>query len=84
MNHNYTAPELVRMELLQYDNPEGLHPVEEAWRSLARKLMFNLRSTQELLAKHHTEYPRHHDVSKCPFCIEAEYKPIVLPKPFGV
>lgn len=52
----YTPAELVRLELLQHDNPESLHPVEEAWRDLARKLMQDANALNKALTKHHTRF----------------------------
>lgn len=34
----YTDAELVKLNLLDYPNPQGLHPVEAEWRNVARKL----------------------------------------------
>jgi len=41
----YTPSEIVRLELLQYENPEGLHPIEQEWRNLARKLMEHVKAS---------------------------------------
>lgn len=35
----YTPSEMVRLELLQYENPEGLHPIQEQWRDLCKKII---------------------------------------------
>ena len=45
---NYTPSDMVRLEILAYQTPEGLHPVEEAWRNLARKLLLHVNETQKL------------------------------------
>ena len=45
----YTPDEMVRLELLAYKNPDGLHPVEENWRNLARKLMSHTKWIQSKL-----------------------------------
>lgn len=46
----YTPQEMIRLELLCYNNPEGLHPVEEAWRNLCRKLMQHVEASDSDLA----------------------------------
>lgn len=43
----YTPEELVRIELLRYENPEGLHPIEESWRNLCKKLIEHVEILQE-------------------------------------
>lgn len=45
----YTADELVRLEILSYENPEGLHPIESAWRDIARKLIEHCSVLQNTL-----------------------------------
>ena len=37
--------------LLEYPNPEGLHPNESRWRDVARKLVARLGTTPEELAR---------------------------------
>lgn len=46
---NYSDSELVRLELLQYPTPDGLHPVEKSWRELAKKLMLHTEELQRAL-----------------------------------
>lgn len=45
---DYTPQEMVRLALLNYDTPEGMHPVEQGWRDLARKLMQHVKAAEEL------------------------------------
>lgn len=45
----YTPNEMVRLEILAYKNPEGLHPVEENWRNLCRKLLEHTQAMQTKL-----------------------------------
>lgn len=45
----YSPGELVRIELLRYDNPDGLHPIEQQWRELARKLLIHVETLQEAI-----------------------------------
>jgi hypothetical protein len=40
----YTTDEYTMIELLNYPNPEGLHPSEIRWRNVARKLKQRLDS----------------------------------------
>jgi len=35
----YGPSDLVRLELLAYPTPDGLHPVERNWREVAKKLL---------------------------------------------
>lgn len=44
----YNADELVRLELLRYENPDGLHPVERDWRNLARKLLEHVEHAENV------------------------------------
>lgn len=48
----YNPDEMVRLELLCYENPDGLHPVEENWRNLARKLYADVQELEKLVEKH--------------------------------
>lgn len=50
---HYDAEERVRLEILAYPNPEGLHPIEEAWRDLARKLKEHVEELTLHLTLHH-------------------------------
>lgn len=50
--NNYESDELVRIELLQYPNTGNLHPVEEAWRNLARKLLSDVVKLEKALCDH--------------------------------
>jgi hypothetical protein len=63
--NTYTPEELVRMEILQYDNPEGLHPVEGSWRTLARKLMQDCASLNKALTSHHGRVPNDGKCFEC-------------------
>lgn len=57
MLNDYTPDEKVRLELLLYNNPDGLHPVEENWRNLCRKLADDVRKLELALAAHHANVP---------------------------
>lgn len=50
--NTYHSDELVRLELLQYENPDGLHSIEAAWRNLARKLLFDVKELEKALVNH--------------------------------
>lgn len=39
---------MVRLELLAYENPEGLHPIEKSWRDLCRKLVKHNEEMQDV------------------------------------
>lgn len=72
----YSPSELVRIELLQYDNPSGLHPIELEWRNLSRKSLEHTQTLQQAL-----EYV----LSKCPEYVKREYedwKPFKFPTKF--
>lgn len=43
----YSATDTVRLELLAYENPGGLHPIEEQWRDLCRKMMIHIKTLQD-------------------------------------
>jgi hypothetical protein len=55
--NTFSASEMVRLELLAYPTPEGLHPVEEQWRDLARKLLDDVKELETALSKHHGRVP---------------------------
>lgn len=57
---NYSPSELVRIELLRYDNPEGLHPVEAQWRDLASKLLEHIEDLQREAAAMYKVLPCYH------------------------
>lgn len=56
--NTYTPDELVRIEILQYLDTEGLHPVEAKWRQLARKLHQDLAEAERALQTHHHKVPQ--------------------------
>lgn len=69
---------MVRLELLQYKNPEGLHLVEEEWRNLARKLMKHNIELQKLLTSaisKVSEYNRTQELK--------DWKPFKFPSAFS-
>jgi hypothetical protein len=73
----YTSGEFVRIEILAYENPEGLHPAESSWRDLSRKLLNHIKELQmvldEIKAKpNNTAYNQN----------LKEWKPIQFPKKF--
>lgn len=45
----YSPHQLVRIELLRYQNPDGLHPIEEAHRDLAKDMLSHIEHLQNLL-----------------------------------
>lgn len=53
---NYTASELVRIELLRYEQPQGLHPVEKGWRDLALRLLEHVEALDKALANREGTY----------------------------
>ena len=55
--NTYNEAELVRLELLAYDTPDNLHPVEKGWRNLAKKLLSDLKEAERALRKHHGRVP---------------------------
>ncbi len=79
---DYSPVDMVRLELLAYDNPEGLHPVEQQWRDLARKLKQHIESLQVIVNEHHlpaAKYWKGTD-ENCPGC--KTYHSIKFPAPF--
>lgn len=79
----YTPQEMVRLELLQYENPEGLHPVEQAWRDLARKLLRHAQSLEELVIHHHDLGLRYRQGDgECHACKSKGFQKFNFPQPF--
>lgn len=76
----YSPDELVRLEILQYKNPDGLHPIESNWRNLCRKLMHHAQEMKNLVENHHTGYVRITN-GKCNCCPD-NYKFFKFPEPF--
>jgi len=52
----YTPSDLVRIELLRYEQTEGLHPVERAWRDLAKKLLSHVEMLDQNLESKAPKY----------------------------
>jgi hypothetical protein len=78
----YRSDELVRLELLCYPNPEGLHPIEANWRDLARKLMGHIQCLQKQIVLHHdNSYWRYTNHGDCPVC--KKKLPFEFPKKFS-
>lgn len=82
MEFNMNEQETVRLELLQHEDPEGLHPVELSWRKLARKLMLRNLYLESIIKDHHAHYnwrgnKTHTD---CEQCKAAGFSPIRLPQ----
>lgn len=82
---NYSASQLVRIELLRYSNPEGLHPIELQWRDLARALLNDVEKLQDLITKHHESFLwKGYSLGQdCPVCTKASYTPTKMPKAFS-
>jgi hypothetical protein len=58
---------MVRIELLRYENPEGLHDIETAWRDLARKLLEHVEELDSVLASVPVKYQESpHNPTKFP------------------
>lgn len=77
----YTSSEMVRLELISYANPEGLHPVEEAWRDLSRKLVDHVKELQDQWIKHKDKHTKYNRSEHCFFCADTP-KPFPFPEPF--
>ena len=74
---NLTPSELVRIEILRYEEPEGIHPIEGEWRNLCRKLLLECEVLQNALREHHRT------VSEiCPTCRRAKSNLTVFPQKF--
>lgn len=54
-----TPSDRVRLELLGYPDPEGLHPSEKSWRELARKLSVELLKREAFVASIQAKYERY-------------------------
>ena len=79
----YTTAQLVRIELLRYDNPDGLHPIESNWRDLSRKLLEHVEYLQEQMKIHHTANILRYDFKgECPLCHIKEFKGDEFPGKF--
>ena len=80
---SYTPEEMVRLELLCYQNPEGLHSIEAAWRDLARKLKAHVEELQDSLEKHHQSHhwKYAHNGKPCPVCSDFGIVVYIFPKP---
>jgi hypothetical protein len=77
----FTAEEQVRLELLAYPDPEGLHPIEASWRRLARKLKNKLQHADSIITQHHDSRYWKCFSTECPVCKD-KYTQNVFPKPF--
>lgn len=74
----FSPDEMVRLELLQYEDPDGLHPVEQAWRNLARKLLrLAVQQQQDTL----TAIARVSYKNNLPVHLQ-DYKPFKFPSKF--
>lgn len=72
----YSPSELVRIELLAYENPGDLHPIEEQWRDLCRKLIQHVKETENLLQEN---MPR---ISGLQYSKLKDWKPFKFPGRF--
>lgn len=73
---DFTPADMVRIELLRYPNPDGLHPVEEQWRDLGRKILNRLEETEAFLVQ---------ALNKCPEYYKRDnaFTPTKFPKKFN-
>ncbi len=71
----YSPGQLVRLELLAYGNPEGLHPVEQNWRDLARDLLQHVQALQTKLEEVKPKV-RFDDILQA-------WSPMKFPKPYN-
>lgn len=79
--NTYTSDELVRIELLGYEQTEGLHPVERNWRNLAKKLLEDIKELEKALDKHHAQ-ERISDNGNCFKCTLPSIVKRNFPEPF--
>ena len=81
---DYNASEMVRLELLAYPTPEGLHPIEHQWRDLAKKLLKHTKILQELAIELNEEVQHYKKVdlktTKFPTVFDPNYNAISTPK----
>jgi hypothetical protein len=81
---DFTPTDEVQMELLQYEDPDGLHPVESQWRSLCRRLLKHVTARdmmlKELTEKSYSRTALGQNAEE--YFKERNYKPIKLPEPF--
>ena len=81
---DFTPTDEVRMELLQYEDPDGLHPVEAQWRSLCRRLLKHVVSRDVMLKELTEKTYNRSALGQNPdeYYKERNYKPLKLPEPF--
>lgn len=85
----FSPGEEVRLELLQYADPNGLHDVERMWRQLCRKLLGHVQMRDQLLIAIEKESNVRRLLTECKAgtlrCLAYEncgYIPLKLPEPF--
>jgi hypothetical protein len=76
----YTPDELVRIELLGYEQTEGLHLVERSWQNLAKKLLQDVKELEVLVEKHNSKLG--YTANKCFICQESGFLARKFPEPF--
>ena len=59
----YSASEMVRLELLAYEQTQGLHPVERGWRDLAKKLLEHVKMLDKALESKSPSYGKEKHVA---------------------
>lgn len=72
-----TPSEMVRIELLRHEDPDGIHPIEKAWRELARKLLDELEKVELQLAHKIKDLPEYKRTEW-----EKSFTPTDFPKAF--
>lgn len=77
---SFTPEELIRLEILCYETPEGLHPIEKSWRDLARKLKNQLVDLQQTIEEHNEELG--YSENSCRVCQDCEYRSFKFPEAF--
>ena len=71
----YTASDLVRLELLAYPTPEGLHPVEKNWREVSKKLLQHVKQLQTAFDDLNSKEKDYNKYSFTPMKFPETFKP---------
>ena len=73
----YSPHQLVRIELLRYENPEGLHCIEASYRNLCRDMLQHIEALQAALENSKTKHNQYNIPEEL-----KEWTPMKFPQKF--